>query len=434
MTAGAGGATGESVTRSVLPSGIRVVTERMPEACSVTIGFWVRIGSRDEPAELAGASHFLEHLLFKGTPGRSARSIAVAVDSVGGEMNAYTTREHTVFYLRLPVSELERGLALLADVVAEPAFRPAEVEAEREVILEELLMTADAPDDVVMTALWEAVFPGHPLGREVLGTTASVERLGRDQLAAFHAEHYRPANLVVAAAGALRHEQVLDPLVGYLGAAGAGTRPERHGPDAAPVALTVIRRPTEQAHVAMGWRALAHDDPERYALWAANQVLGGGLSSRLVQEVREDRGLAYSVYSSPSTYQDTGILALYAGTAPERIGELLDVIDDVLEGLVRDGVTTEEHRVALGCLEGATLLGLEDSAGRMSRLGGNECTHGRVIPLEEQLARIRAVTRQDIDAVLRRVLGGPRSLAVVGPFDDDDPRLRAAARRWGGPC
>lgn len=418
-----------AVTRTQLPSGIRVVTERMPEARSVAVGFWVRVGARDEPPALAGASHFLEHLLFKGTPTRSARSIAVAVDAVGGEMDAYTTREHTVFYLRLPASELDLGLSLLADVVAEPAFRPAEIDAEREVILEELLMNADAPDDVVMTALQAAVFPGHPLGREILGSTAGVEGLSRADLVAFHAEHYRPANLVVAAAGDLHHDRVVDSLAGYMEGTPVGTRPERVAPTGDPLPLTVIRRPTEQAHVAMGWRAVDRDDPARYALWVANQVLGGGMSSRLFQEVREERGLAYTVFTSPSTYQDAGVLSLYAGTAPERTGELLDVVEGVLAELVTGGVTEEEHRVALGCLEGATLLGLEDSASRMVRLGGDELARDEVIPLAEHLARLRAVTREDVHDVLRRVLEGPRSVAVVGPFDEDDPRLAAARPR-----
>jgi predicted Zn-dependent peptidase len=417
-----------AVTRTVLPSGIRVVTERLPEARSVTVGFWVRVGSRDEPASLAGASHFLEHLLFKGTPTRSARSIAVAVDAVGGEMNAYTTREYTVFHLRLPASELDFGLSLLAEVVAEPAFRPAEIDAEREVILEELLMNADAPEDVVMTALQEALFPGHPLGREILGSTATVEGLSRADLVAFHAEHFRPANLVVAAAGDLVHERVVESLAGYLEGTPVGSRPERVPPASDPVSLSVVRRPTEQAHVAMGWRALRRDDPACYALSVANQVLGGGLSSRLFQEVREERGLAYTVFSSPSAYQDTGMLCLYAGTAPGRTGELVDVVEGILEDLLTRGVTEEEHRVALGCLEGAFLLGLEDSASRMARLGGDELTRDEVVPLAEHLARLRAVTREDVHAVLRRVLEGPRSVAVVGPFDEDDTRLAAVRR------
>lgn len=421
------GVVAELTEKSTLASGIRVVTERMPEAKSVSVGVWVGIGSRDEPDELAGASHFLEHLLFKGTERRSARSISMAVDAVGGEMNAFTTREHTAYYTRLPAEELAFGLELLTDVVSSPAFRPHEVDSEREVILEEILMNEDAPDDVVVTALYESLFPEHPVGRETLGTRQTIVGMSREEIAGFHATRYRPANLVVAAAGALTHDEVVEGVSSFLVHTPAGDRPARQRPADRLVPFTLLDRPTEQAHVAIGWRGLHNDDPDRYALSIANHALGGGMSSRLFHEIREERGLAYAVYTSPAMYQDCGAVSLYAGTSPTRIDELFEVVDRVVSATVRDGITDEEHRVALGYLTGSMLLGLEDSGSRMGRLGGSEISRGEVIPVEEQLRRLAAVTPDDVHRVLDRVFDGPRAVAVVGPFGDDGDRLQQYA-------
>jgi predicted Zn-dependent peptidase len=365
-------------------------------------------------------SHFLEHLLFKGTDTRSARSIATSVDAAGGEMNAFTSREHTAFYTRLPVDKLEFGLELLADVVTQPAFRPAEVEAEREVILEELFMSEDAPDDVAVTTLFESLFPEHGMGRETLGTRRSIVDMPRESIAEFHRDRYRPANLVVAAAGDLHHDEVVD-IVGSLGeATDVGERPHRRPPTAEPVPRRVVHRPTEQAHVAMGWRGLPFDHPDRYALWVANHVTGGGMSSRLFQEIREERGLAYTVYTAPATYQDCGAVSLYAGTSPGRLDELFAVIDDVVRGLLVEGITPDELEVAVGFLRGSMLLGMEDSGSRMSRLGAGQMNRDEIIPLEEHLARIRAVTLDDVDRVLHAVFDAPGSVVVVGPVDDHE--------------
>ena len=414
---------------TTLPSGLRVVTEQVPGARSVSIGFWAGVGSRDESGSLAGASHFLEHLLFKGTADRSARDIAVAVDAVGGEMNAFTSREHTGYYTRLPARELGFGLDLLVDVVGAPAFRSPEVDAEREVILEEILMNEDTPDDVVHTRLMEALFPDHGLGFETLGSEESITAMARDAIAEFHGDWYRPANLVVAAAGDLTHAEVVDHVAACLADVDAGAKPVRSAPVTPLVPFTLAHRPTEQAHVAMAWRGLHHTDPDRYALMVANQVLGGGMSSRLFQEVREERGLAYTVFSSPSSYSDAGAFTLYAGTAPARLGELLEVIDAVIDQVLVDGITPDEHAVARGYLEGATLLGLEDSGSRMARLGSGLTSRGLVTAVDENLARMRAVTLDDVTRVLRRVLATPSVLSVVGPFTEDDPRLVASAAR-----
>jgi predicted Zn-dependent peptidase len=399
----------------------------MPGVRSVTLAVYATVGSRDESPADAGASHFLEHLLFKGSPTRTARQLALAVDAVGGEMNASTGRESTGYYLRLPASALAEGLDVLTDVVAAPAFRPAEVEAEREVILEEILMCEDDPDDVAHSALGELLYPDHPLGRETLGSRESVVALERDRIAEFHAEQYLPGSLVVAAAGDLDHDQVVAALGPLTDLRTGGGDSARDAPVKDPEPLRATRRPTEQAHVAIGWHGLDLHDDDRYALLVGSHILGGGTASRLWQEVREDRGLAYGISSSPSFFGDSGVFTIGVGTAPTRLGELMGVVDDVLEGLLADGVTDEEHEVALGYLTGSTLLGLEDSGSRMARLAHNEMVRRRVVTVDEHLAAIRAVTPADVRRVMRRVLDAPRSVSAVGPVDDTDPVLVAAA-------
>ena len=410
----------DAVRTTTLDNGIRVVTEHMDSVRSVATGVWVGVGARDEDEALSGASHFLEHLLFKGTASRSAQDIAESVDAVGGEMNAFTTKEYTAYYTRLPATSVAFGLELLADVISAPAFRPDEIDAERQVILEEILMNEDTPDDRVHTLVFEARYPDHPLGREVLGTPETIESMTRDQIAGFHGHHYRPENLDVAAAGLLDHAQVVAHVAEGCGGRHAGTRPERIAPSAPPLAKAVVRRPTEQVHLALAWPGLSYDDPDRYALSVANHVLGGGTASRLFQEVREKRGLAYAVYSSPSAYVDTGVVLAYLGTAPSRVAEAVSVVDDVVGGLVDTGLTDKELDVARGYLEGSLVLGLEDSSSRMGRIGSNVCIRGRVTPIEEHVERIRAVTHDDVRRVVQRVFTGGRTLAAVGPLDAGD--------------
>ena len=404
------------ITFTTLPNGVRVVTEEMPGARSVTTGFWVGVGARDEPDAVAGASHFLEHLLFKGTDSRTAAQIAEAVDAVGGEMNAFTAQEYTAYYTRLPTGQLVLGLDILCDVLWAPAFRPPEIEAERQVILEEIAMEEDTPDDRVLTLLAEAMFPEHALGREVLGTRESIAGMTREDICGFHDEWYRPANLVVAVAGAVTHDEVVDGVARRLGEAEPGEQPVRRAPTTPAKRLEVVQRRGEQAHLAIGVAALPKHDYDRFALAVANVVLGGGMSSRLFQTIREERGLAYSVYSYPASYADCGVLVVYAGTAPSRLGEVYGLVNDELDRLLQDGISDAELRVAKGYLEGSTVLGLEDSGGCMSRIGKSVLVHGEVVELDELLARYRAVTRADVQRVVERVLGaGERTTAVVGP-------------------
>ncbi len=387
----------------------------------MTIGAWVGSGSRDEAPHEWGASHFLEHLLFKGTEMRGAREIAEAVESVGGEMNAFTTHEQTVFYVRVPDVHFEMAFGVLADVLWWPAFRETDVESERNVILEEIGMRDDTPDDLVFELFSQAMFPEHPLGREVLGSEASIRAMKRDDIAAYHGAHYRPSNVIMAIAGNISHARVVE-LADAAFPETTESRPARaeHDPATA-VRMAVLHRDTEQAHVVTGMRGLPALDPDRYALTIVNQVLGGGMSSRLFQEVREERGLAYSVYSFHAGFADAGYVAVYAGTAPERVHETLDVVTAELERLVADGLSTAELDAAKGHLTGSLAMSLETSASRMRRLGRAEMLEGDVPSLDEVVGRIERVTHDDVARVIDRVFrDGPRTLAVVGPHDESE--------------
>jgi predicted Zn-dependent peptidase len=409
------------IERTRRPSGLRIVTESLPELRSVTLGAWVGSGSRDEAAHEWGASHFLEHLLFKGTDTRGAREIAEAVESVGGEMNAFTTHEQTVFYVRVPDAHFEMAFDVLADVLWLPAFRETDVESERNVILEEIGMRDDTPDDLVFELFSQSMFPEHPLGREVLGSEESIRAMKRDDIAAYHGAHYRPSNVVLAIAGNIKHARVVE-MADAAFPSDSDDRPARvEREPATPVNVAVCHRDTEQAHIVTGMRGVPALDPDRYALTIVNQVLGGGMSSRLFQEVREERGLAYSVYSFHAGFVDTGYVAVYAGTAPERVHETLDVVEAELARLVRDGLSAGELDAAKGHLTGSLQMSLETSASRMRRLGRSEMLEGDVPSLDEVVGRIDRVTPEDIARVIDRIFRDtPRTLAVVGPHDESE--------------
>ncbi len=402
-----------------LSNGMQVVTEAMPDSHTVTVGFWVDAGSRDEEPAEAGASHFLEHLLFKGTETRSAKDIAEAIEAVGGDMNAFTTKEYTAFYTRLIDDDLELGLDILSDIMWAPSLRQDEIDCERQVILEEISMHEDEPSDQVHELLHEALYPGHPLGREVLGDRDTITAMTRDQIDGYFRSRYRPTSIVVAAAGNLDHDAVVAGIERRY-AGGSGAAPARVVPALAPSRPVVVHnRSTEQAHVLVGMRALDRHDDDRFALAVLNHVLGGGMSSRLFQEIRENRGLVYSVYSYRAAYLESGALAVYAGTSPARVHEVLDLINAELDLLIDGEVSDRELAVAKGSVKGSLALSLEDSAGRMNRIGRSQLVHGAVMPFDELVARTEAVTRDDLARVVDRVLTNERVLAVVGPFEQD---------------
>src|SRR4051812_48475336 len=312
----------------------------MAGARSASFGCWVRVGARDETEEQAGSSHFLEHLLFKGTSSRSGREVSEAIEAVGGELNAHTAHEHTAFYARVPAPAAAVGLELLCDVGTSPAFDADDVDSERHVILEELHLAEDEGDDRVLSLAHEALWGDHPLGREVLGTLTSIKAMERDAIHDFFEHHYHPANLVLVAAGAVDHDAVVAAGEHFPSRAG-GARPARSAPEpGAPVEPTaLLRRPLEQAHLAVVWPGLAADDPDRYPLAVCNQILGGGLASRLFQDIREERGLAYSVYSSMASFSDAGSVVAYAGTGAEKASEVRSLLLDGATELVEGGIT-----------------------------------------------------------------------------------------------
>jgi predicted Zn-dependent peptidase len=406
------------IRSEVLSSGLSLVTERMEDARSVCIGFWVGTGARDESPGEAGASHFLEHLLFKGTDERSPSAIAEAVDEVGGDFNAFTTKEYTSFYIRLLAEHLALGLDILSDIMWRPALRPSDLEAERLVILDEILMHADEPSDEASEQSSAALFPDHPLGREVLGSPDSVSEMTAERIRSFFELHYRPGNMVAAVAGHLDHADVVAGIESRFAGSPGGQRPERHPPDDKVEPIRVTRRGTEQTHLVLAARSVDRSDPRRYALAVLNHVLGGGLSSRLFQEIRERRGLAYSVWSERVAYGDAGAVSVGMGTAPEHVPEVLDIVSSELARLGAEGVTERELAIAKGNLRAETLLACEDSGARMSRIGAGMLLHGEVLTVDEVLSRVEALTLEEIHDAAVELVAAPRTLSVVGPFDE----------------
>ena len=411
------------IRRTEFGSGLRVVTERMPGVRSVALGFWVLAGSRDEPPPISGSSHFLEHLLFKGTAGRSARDIAEAFDAVGGELNAYTAKEYTTYYARVRDHDLPLALDHLSDMVQHSLIRGADVDGERAVILEEINVHEDTPDELVHDVFTETLWPGHPLGRPILGTRASITAATREQIRRFYRKHYVPGNLVVVAAGSVDHEDLIRRLGGFMETGPvrsgepsswrlreAGSPPEPSGHS------LVKRRKTEQAHICVGSTGLSRHDADRFAFGVVNTALGGGMSSRLFQEVREQRGLAYSVYSYHAMYADAGLFCAYAGTTPGRAQEVVDLIRRELQDVAEHGLAPAEFDRAKGHVKGAMVLSQEDPGGRMSRLGKSEIGHGEILTLAQTIRRVDAVTPEDARRAAERVLSQPMSLTVLGPF------------------
>jgi predicted Zn-dependent peptidase len=409
-----------ALRRTTLPGGLRVVSEYLPGVRSASVGVWVGVGSRDEGATVAGAAHFLEHLLFKSTPTRTAVDIAQAVDAVGGELNAFTAKEHTCYYAHVLDADLELAVDLVADVVLNGRCAADHVELERDVVLEEIAMRDDDPEDAVGDMFLDALFAGHPVGRPVIGSVESVSAMTRTQLHSFHVRRYRPERMVVAVAGNIDHDEVValvrehfgprltrgrQPVAPRKGTGRVSGRPR----------LAAVNREAEQTHVCLGVRTPGRHWQHRRALSVLHTVLGGGLSSRLFQQVRESRGLAYSVYSSLDVFADSGALSVYAACLPERFAEVVRVTTEVLESVARHGITEAECRIAKGSLRGGMVLGLEDSGSRMNRIGRSELDYGEHRSIERALQQLDAVSLDEVNAVAGRLLNKPYGVAVLGP-------------------
>jgi predicted Zn-dependent peptidase len=411
------------IRRTVLPGGLRVITEEMPGARSAAVGIWTAVGSRDESVSLAGATHFLEHLLFKGTARRSALDISVEIDAVGGELNAFTGKEYTCYHARVLDGDLPLAIDLLCDMVTESSMPQVEVESERSVILEEIAMHDDDPDDVVHDAFVSALYGDTPLGRPITGTVESINALSRRQLVGHYRRRYSADQLVVAAAGQVSHGDVLRQVRRAFERADALGDPARE-PAAirtatrrarTTVATKLVERPTELASFVLGMPAYARDDPRRFALGVLNAALGGGTSSRLFQEVRERRGLAYTIYSFVSQHVDSGYLAVAGGVMPDRVPDVLGICRDELAKVAASGITIDELQRGKGQLRGGLVLGLEDSGARMTRIGKSEVVPGGLRTIDETLDAISAVTLDEVHAVAHDVLDSAATLAVTGP-------------------
>ncbi len=413
----------DGVRLTTLDNGIRVISESLPGVRSASVGFWVGVGSRDEVAPLEGATHFLEHLLFKGTTTRSALDIAQVLDSVGGDMNAFTSKEYTAYYARCLDRDLPLAVEVLGDMLTSSTILEEEVENERDVVLEEIRMHLDDPGDLVHSEFATAYFGDHPLGKEVLGSMESMTAMTRDQVAGWWTDRYTTDIITVAAAGSLDHDALVADVLSALGSHEAAQRPAVEtapGPTAPDAPLRVRNRPTEQAHLLIGGTGLPRGHRLRWALAVLNQAVGGGMASRLFQEVREKRGLAYSVYSYPSTYGDSGTFSVYAGTAPTKAAEVVEVIRTETDLVLRKGLSADEVERAKGYLTGSTIMALEDTSSRMSRLGRAMTTHQPLLSLDQLMTVIEEVTMEDIREVADLVLGGPVTVAAVGPLQTAD--------------
>ena len=398
------------VTR--LTNGVRVLSEPLPDLTSATVGIWVENGSRYERAEQAGISHFLEHLFFKGTARRTAAQIAQEIDAVGGVLNAFTGKEYTCYYAKVLREHLPLALDLLADIFTQSTFAAEEIERERSVIVQEISQVEDTPDDYVHELFNLAFWPGHPLSRPIAGTAETVSRLARDDFLRFLEARYRPDRVLIAAAGALGHDDLLAVAERYFGVlAGSATRVDGAPPEPR-AGVSVHEKRLEQVHLCLGTPGIAQTDAERYAAHLVNLALGGGMSSRLFQEIRERRGKAYTVYSFLSSYCDAGYTGVYVGTSAEWAREVVEVIRDELGRVTRDGLAPEELLRAKNQMKGSLLLGLETSDSRMSRIAKNEIYFGRDVPLEEVAAGIDAVTNDDVLRISRRLFR-PEALALT---------------------
>jgi predicted Zn-dependent peptidase len=413
---------GGVIRRTTLPSGQRVITERVPGQRSATIGVWVGVGSRDESPALHGCSHFLEHLLFKGTEERSALDISIALDAVGGEFNAFTAKEYTCFHARVLDADLPLAVDVLGDMVTGSLITPDDVEAERDVILDEIAMHDDDPDDVAHNLFAAQAWGDSPLGRPIAGTVESIEAMTRAQVVRFYKRHYRPERMVVAVAGNVDHaatvrrvrkafgrhgflDRAAEPVVGRQVA-----KARRVG-----AGVAEATRQFEQVNVVLGVNGLTRSDPRRFALGVLNAALGGGTSSRLFQEVREKRGLAYSVFSFASQHIDAGLVGVSVGCLPSKLDQVLQVVRAELAKIAESGIDDEELTRGKGQLKGGLVLGLEDSGSRMTRLGKSELVDEELLSIDEVLARIDAVTLDDVRTLAAQLFSQPEILAVVGP-------------------
>ena len=412
-----------SVKRTVHASGLRIVTEEVPSVRSAAVGIWVNVGSRDEAPATAGASHFLEHLLFKGTKSRTALEISSSIESVGGEMNAFTSKEYTCFYARVIDTDLPMAIDVVSDLITSSIVTALDVDAERKVVLEEIAMRDDDPSDLVHDLFSDTYYGDTQIGRPILGTIDSINKMSRNTVFNYYKKKYQPSDLVVAVAGNIKHKRVVamveealskDNFLDVIGTPNIrANTPIKKGPQT-PVGL--IYRKTEQAHMLYGMEGVPRADDRRFAMGVLSAALGGGMSSRLFQEIREKRGLAYSVYAYSQQFAGTGTIGFYAGCNPTKAIEVVEIIREVLSDVADNGMTHEEIERAKGAVRGSLVLSQEDSGSRMSRIGKNEIVYGQVMDFDDILKAISRVSAEDIRQIAGEYLTKTPTLALVGPF------------------
>ena len=412
------------MARTVLPSGLRIVTEEERSVRSAAFGIWVNVGSRDESLSTAGASHFLEHLLFKGTKRRTSLDISSAIEAVGGETNAFTSKEYTCFYARVIDKDLPLAVDVISDLITSSVVKQEDVDAERKVVLEEIAMRDDDPSDLIHDLFLEKYYGDTPLGRSILGTVDSIKSMSQITVFNYYKKRYRPQDLVVAVAGNIKHKNVVRLVEDALGKdnfldqskESYQVRSSSNVKVAGKGQVTLLDRKTEQAHIVYGIPSVARDDKRRFALSILSSALGGGMSSRLFQEIREKRGLAYSTYAYNQQFAGSGVLSFYVGCKPDKAEEAISIIQAILQDVAQHGLTSEEISRAKGAVSGSLVLSQEDTGSRMTRIGKSELVYGQVISFDEILQEISEVTPEQIKEIARQILPASPTLAVVGPF------------------
>ena len=403
--------------KSVLPSGLTVLSEEMPDRRSLSVGIWVRNGARDEPVERLGITHFIEHMVFKGTERRDARAIALSLESLGGHLDAFTGREQVCYYARALADHLPDVIEVLFDLVGRPRFAPAEVEREKSVVREEISASEDSPEDRINELLSARLWPGHALGRPILGTVDTVGALDATALRGYFESRYRAEQLVVSASGGLDHERLVSEVERWQSPpSGPSLELDAAPPSFRPSVEHQVRDDLQQLYLSLGTRGLSYHDAERYPLVVLSTLLGGGMSSRLFQGVREEAGLAYSIYSAPDFHRDGGMLSIHLGVAPERGREALDRVRQELERLRAEGPDEAEVATGRQQLLGSVVMGQESVSTRMSHLAQEEIYRGRYVGPEEQIERVMAVTRDQVAALAQRFLDPSQyALVAIGP-------------------
>ena len=412
------------MARTVLSSGLRIVTEEERSVRSAAFGIWVNVGSRDETVSTAGASHFLEHLLFKGTKKRTSLEISSAIEAVGGETNAFTSKEYTCFYARVIDKDLPLAVDVISDLITSSVVKAVDVDAERKVVLEEIAMRDDDPSDLIHDLFLEKYYGDTPLGRPILGTVKSIKGMSRSTVFNYYRNRYRPEDLVVSVAGNVKHKNVVAMVEEALSKDDFLDQPKkdfkvRSSPQikvAGKGEVTLLERKTEQAHIVYGVPGVARDDKRRFALSILSSALGGGMSSRLFQEIREKRGLAYSTYAYSQQFAGSGVLSFYVGCKPNKAKEAIKIIQSILYDVAENGLTSDEISRAKGAVSGSLVLSQEDTGSRMTRIGKSELVYGQVLSFDEILREISSVTPEQIKEIARQSLPTSPTLALVGPF------------------